>query len=102
MSDLQHLQIVGCRLKEKKHCSQEPLEFLGTAYSVFHNCLTILLKECLSTRVEPVQLLSALIQEHSGEDFKIENDSFLKESVSIPIWRMHANVQCRISNSEKC
>ena len=76
--------------------------FPGNACSVFHNFLTFPLEGCLSTRVEPVHLLSALIQEHSGEYFNIENDSFLKESVSIPIWRMHANVQCRISNSEKC
>ena len=77
MSDPRKPKIANYWLKEKKHCSQEPLEFLGTAYSVFHTCLMILFEECLSTRVEPVQLLSALIQEHCGEDFNIENDSFL-------------------------
>ena len=38
--------------------------FPGNACSVFHNFLTFPLEGCLSTRVEPVHLLSALVKEH--------------------------------------
>ena len=61
------------RLKKKEALFLRTLRtFPGNVYSVFHNFLTFLLEGA-----EPVHLLSALIEEHSGEDFNIENDSFL-------------------------
>ena len=54
--------------------------FPGNACSVFHNFLTFPLEGCLSTRVEPVQLLSAQNRNTLGKILTLRMILFLKRA----------------------
>ena len=54
--------------------------FPGNACSVFHNFLTFPLERCLSTRVEPVQLLSAQNRNTLGKILTLRMILFFKRA----------------------